>query len=167
MCFCLWSRSFQHGAYVVFLPSFLPSLKSPILVEKLNTLPSQKCVVYKNRQATCRFRQIVDVILLVRNGQHCRRNAPVGKKKERHLVRCLLGYVVFHGQVRICGIMQPQGRCHSRLCCTPLTSLLHQDRSLSSSSLQASTLFEIIQCIQITDSQQIFYLILSSSGRRR
>ena len=39
---------------------------------------------------------------------------------------------------RICCIVQRQDRSHSRLCRAPLTSLLHQNRSFSSSSSQAS-----------------------------
>ena len=46
---------------------------------------------------------------------------------ECHFVCCLLGHVMLRPQVRICGIMQPQDRSHSRLCRAPLASLLHKN----------------------------------------
>ena len=56
----------------------------------------------------------VNFALLTANDHDCQGHALVEKELvhffERHFICCLLAYVVFHGQVRICGIVQRQSR---------------------------------------------------------
>ena len=140
MCFGPWLGSFQHGARA-FSP-LLP-FKKTVLVEELKTLPSLKCVGHWNLQAICLVSLECEFYLLRQKRSPLPDEMRCSKKIlvyifERHLICCLLDDIVLRWQVRVRGIMQPQTDGHSRLFCSPLASLMHKNRYLSSSSVQAS-----------------------------
>ena len=139
----------------------LSSLKPPVLVEKRNTLPSQKRAEDRNPQAICPISPKVTISPssseMVTTAKEMRwSNKNLSTSFSAISFAACLATSCFIDRYAFVASRSRKTDVTPRICCDPLTSLLHKDCSLSSSSVQTSSGVGLPGCVCI---DQIWFFV--------